>query len=106
MLLLYPQRYRSEQLSLVAALRSVQGHFIDHNALRFAPCKVETNARLNVGSTAMPLCRIRIAKSDLFSKLQYYCRVPKIFSFYKTNLCTIHFILLPLYQFHVTYLKS
>ena len=58
MLLLYPQRYRSEQLSLVAALRSVQGHFIDHNALRFAPCKVETNARLNVGSTAMPLCRV------------------------------------------------
>lgn len=37
---------------------NVQGHFIDHNALQFAPCKVERNARLNIGATAMPLSNV------------------------------------------------
>lgn len=42
----------------VVLTSGVQGHFIDHNALQFAPCRVGVGARLNTGATVMPLSSV------------------------------------------------
>ncbi len=39
-------------------LSSMQGHFLDHNALQFGPCKLGHDSRLNIGATLMPTCSV------------------------------------------------
>ncbi len=39
-------------------LSSMQGHFLDHNALQFGPCKLGRDGRLNMGATLMPTCSV------------------------------------------------
>jgi len=43
--------------------QGVQGHFLDHNALQFAPCNVGDHVRLNCGATVMPLCSVGVGST-------------------------------------------